>query len=42
MQTTILNILERKMEMGETFVRKKIVKKYFLAVLDTIFPQKYS
>ena len=38
-QNPIPNILGRKMEMGQTFVRKKIVKKNFLDVLDTVFPK---
>ena len=35
------NILDRKRDMGEDFVQKKIVKKAFLAVLEAVLAQKY-
>ena len=35
------NISDRKMDMGEEFVQKKIVKKAFLAVLLAVLAQKY-
>jgi len=35
------NISDRKMDVGEDFVGKKMVKKSFLAVLSAVLAQKY-
>ena len=37
----MLNISDRKMDVREDFVGKKLVKKAFLAVLLAFFAQKY-